>query len=302
MLKNTLFSLIVCAMLLSPLTVFAQFASEEEYRAYLFALIEMLQQQILLLQQDLSEPAEDDHLVVNTDIGDFESFLIGDTSDIKAWYQLAEPGSTAGIADKEHRRYFSRFFDIVPDEYDHFFVDLLVFEDRGQIFDGFVETVPPYRADTWRLGVNDSIFNVPPSSNVVAELFVHEFAHIISYEGLAGTTEPQNATCHEYFSELGCPPANSYLLDFIDEFWTEADMDAAAESNDPDWLWTNRERQENFVSNYAATDPAEDFAESFTVFVIDGRADGDDLADEKVNYFFKFEKMEELRELIRDEL
>lgn len=303
--KHPLLSIFIFICLFLPVTTSAQFESESEYRSYLFAVIELLQQQIVSLQAQQNLVAAEGTVVVSTkptDIADFDSFLIEDTDDIVAWYQLSQPGTTLGIENREHRHQFARFFEIVPNEYDQYFLELLVFGERGQDFDGFVETVPPYRKDTWRLGVNESIFELPATSALVEELFVHEFAHIISYESIIGRAEPQNTTCHEYFSDLGCPPANSYLTDFIDEFWTDKDLDALVADSDIDAIWTERELREEFVSEYAATNPAEDFAESFTSFVLEGRSTGGEVVDEKINYFFQYRKFLDLRTQILDAL
>jgi hypothetical protein len=296
--KHPLVSILIFVCLLLPNTTNAQFASESEYRAYLFAVIELLQQQIVLLQAEHNQEGVERSLVVSTkptDTADFNSFLIEDTDEIVAWYQLSQPGSAIDVEDKEHRRHFSRFFDLVPNQYDSYFLELLVFRESGQDFDGFVETVPPYREDTWRLGVNESIFELTPTSALVEELFIHEFAHIISYESIIGRVEPQNTTCHEYFSALGCPPANSYLTDFVEEFWNDEDLDALGAYTNIDDVWTKRELREDFVSDYAATSPAEDFAESFTAFVLDGRSSGNELVDEKINYFYQYENFLDLR-------
>ena len=283
----------------APVTAQAQ-VDEEEYRAYLFTLIELLQQQIIELQKQNSDTPRLVSEIKSTKTN-FESFLIDDVDDIEARYEISDFNDVAGIKNRTHRQYFDRFFDLVPDRYDDYFVDLLVFDEDLDDFDGFVETVPPYRDDTWRIGINESIFEFKITSDLIEELFVHEFAHLISYEGMRGTMEPRNNRCHEYFSEFGCPPANSYLMDFIDDFWTEDDLDALVEF-EGESIWTNREVRDNFVTDYASTNPAEDFAESFTFFVLDEKNTGAKLPDQKVNYFYQFDYLIDLREEIRTEL
>ena len=139
------------------------------------------------------------------------------------------------------------------------------------------------------------------TSSIVEELFIHEFSHLLSYEGIIGTTEPANNRCHEYFSDFGCPPANSYLIDFMKEFWSEDDLNALVVF-DNDSIWTNKEILNNFVTDYAATSPAEDFAESFTFFVINEKPESQKLFDKKINYFYNFDYLVELREEIRSVL
>lgn len=299
MIKKTFLSLALIFVFVLPNTTHAQFNNETEYRAYLLELIELLQQQIILLQAEKSEVRGE---VGQPNVENFESFLIDDEDDIAAWYSISHPTAVVELPNSTHLEYFSRFFEIVPNQYDDYFIDLLVYEEDGNDFDGFVETVSPFRENTWRIGISESNFDFSPSSQAVEELFVHEFAHIISYEDVPGKSLSGGASCHEFFDDFGCPPKDSYLLDFIEEFWSDEDMDAVVENDNPDWLWTNRELRENFVSEYAGTNPAEDFAESFTFFVLEEKATGSLLKDEKTSYFYSFDPMIKLRNEIRSNL
>jgi hypothetical protein len=279
-----------------PLSTEAQ-TSEAEYRANLLALIELLQKQIAALQ---AEATNIEPVIVSTD--SFESFIFDDTRNLQARYLLDNPLSVSSIENDTHRKFFTRFFDLVPDEYDRFFIDLVVYEEQASDFEGFVETVPPYRPDTWRLGINEMMFEFKENSRATNELFVHEFSHVVSYQGIPGRTEPANATCHEIFAELGCPPDNAYLTDFIEEFWSDRELDELMEAKEGELIWTNQEVRDNFVSEYASTDPAEDFAESFTVFVLAARPTGASVPEEKVSYFYQFDELVDLRSDIRAEL
>lgn len=282
-----------------PSVTKAQSQGEAEYRAHLIQIIELLQQQIILLQ---AERTQVQGVLGVPDLEDFESFLVGDKEDVVAWYTISNPELATILPDMTHGRYFSRFFDIVPDDYDEYFIDLLVFDKSRIEFDGFVETVPPYRADTWRFGVNEEIFELALESEIINELFVHEFSHIISYEEIAHRPKKNHSSCHAFFDEFGCPPANSYLLDFIDEFWSEDDLDTLLKTGDPERVWTSQEIRNDFVTDYAATHPAEDFAESFTFFVFEERVEEDTLSIEKTNYFYQFPALVELRKEIRNNL
>lgn len=290
------------AVMILPATIHAQTISEDEYRTYLLTLIELLQKQVALLQQERSDVKEKVFLSETLDEKDFESFLIKDFEDIQAWYLLSSPRQLDQIADKTHRQYFSRFFELVPDEYDDYFIDFIVFDEAKNEFDGFVETVAPYRDDTWRLGVSDSMFEFTSTSDFVEELFIHEFAHIISYEGIKGRAAPSNTRCHEFFSNFGCPPANSYIIDFLNEFWSEDDLDELVDAAEGESIWTNRELRNKFVTDYASTNPTEDFAESFTFFVLEDRVKGSGEIADKINYFYDFDDLIKLRNEIRSEL
>jgi hypothetical protein len=60
--------------------------------------------------------------------------------------------------------------------------------------------------------------------------------------------------------------------------------------------------ESQFVSEYAATDPAEDFAESFTWYVYGEMAPSGSVADEKIEFFDRFSYTQALADEIIKEL
>ena len=49
------------------------------------------------------------------------------------------------------------------------------------------------------------------------------------------------------------------------------------------------------MTDYAATNPGEDIAESFTSFVMEPKPDGDTIAEEKVLFFYEYPELVQLR-------
>lgn len=299
MIKKFLLATFLFFFLVQPHFAHAQFQDEEEYRDYLIAIIELLQKQIIQLQI-AAERQSGQVILENERDKEFTSFLIEDKDEVIARYFIDDTSQVQLINNRTHRDFFSRFFELVPGEYDQYFTELVVFEEDGNEFDGFVETVPPYRDDTWRFGISESMFDFRAESNVTTELFVHEFAHIISYEGIVGVVEPGATRCHEYYDDFGCPPENSYLTEFGDIFWSDKTLDEFLEEGDS--MWSIRELEDDFVTDYAATAPSEDFSESFTDFVLDDYPLGDKLKDDKVRFFYEYDKLVDLREAIRLEI
>jgi hypothetical protein len=60
--------------------------------------------------------------------------------------------------------------------------------------------------------------------------------------------------------------------------------------------------RDQFVTDYAATNPAEDLAETFTIFVTEDRPTGDTIADQKVQLLWADADLVELRAQIRSAL
>lgn len=148
---------------------------------------------------------------------------------------------------------------------------------------------------------------------------VHEFGHLLTLN--ADQVEPnlavfdnpddpdifyeESLSCPNYFAYEGCSNADSYLNLFIDQFWgdiyseweeidLEEDEDRYYELLDE--FYYNYEDQ--FITDYAATSPEEDIAESFSYFILTEAPGGDSVAEQKVLFFYQFPELIELREQI----
>jgi hypothetical protein len=60
--------------------------------------------------------------------------------------------------------------------------------------------------------------------------------------------------------------------------------------------------ESNFITDYAATNPGEDIAESFTYFVLKVKPVGNTIADQKLNFFYNYSELDILRKQIRSRL
>jgi len=131
------------------------------------------------------------------------------------------------------------------------------------------------------------------------ETIVHEFGHILT---LNNTQFSENAK-DTYHTQEGILSKGSYLNKFHGAFWN-SEMEKYLLSNndgmreyDVDELFGDHESW--FVSDYAATNTEEDIAESFRVFVLEDKASGNDVKDQKVNFFYQFPELVKMRDEIR---
>ncbi len=150
---------------------------------------------------------------------------------------------------------------------------------------------------------------------------IHELAHVLALndeqvpvddelfgnEEDADLFEDKRSECRTLFLDEGCAKADSYINLFYEDFWRDhaEEFDAIDAIDDPD------ERDEavfdfydqysdEFVSDYAATNVTEDFAESFTTFVLsDAPNDDATLAKQKQLFFSDFPEFVELRQSLR---
>lgn len=146
---------------------------------------------------------------------------------------------------------------------------------------------------------------------------VHELAHIVSLNAeqveldadLAADPEDLDliaaarADCDTYFLDEGCSLPDAYIYAFHEAFWTdlvdyEAIIDAIEDEAAQEEAIAAQyaETPERFVSEYAATNVAEDFAESFATFALEAHREGGLERDEKVKFFEQFPELVALRD------
>lgn len=137
-------------------------------------------------------------------------------------------------------------------------------------------------------------------------VLIHEFAHLLTLQASEVPPGVDDGRCVTFHTGEGCALRGSTVAGFVDRFWPETMVDeirAIEASGDWDAGWDFYEKYaDRFVTDYAATNPAEDLAETFTVFVLEDRPTGDTIADQKVQFLWTDPDMVELRDRIRASL
>lgn len=284
-----------------PTTGFAQTESVQEVsQAALLSLIEDLQLQIILLQNQLYLMSEQSgaegtasglHTVFENNNSVVAKYFVTDVTDVDR------------IQNASHRDYFLRVVDVMPKEYVAKISQFMVFNGADTTFAAYVETVAPQH-ETWQYAIHQDMLAWPNSVDNT-ELIVHELAHIISYEEVIGIPKPATQKCDEYFATFGCPLANSYLSQFVKYFWTDVDLDRAlrftnANSFDEISLYYDNNKTK-YVTEYAASSPEEDFAETFTYFMLDLPVSGEG-AQNKHDFFESYKELEDIKRVIQQEV
>ncbi len=108
--------------------------------------------------------------------------------------------------------------------------------------------------------------------------------------------------CTTYFPGEGCARPDSYIYLFYREFWTGIhdewlDIDSIEEQDRlldalEDFYW---KYEGLFVSDYAVTNVEEDFAETFSAFVLNPRPEGSTIAEDKILFFYSFPELVQMR-------
>lgn len=135
---------------------------------------------------------------------------------------------------------------------------------------------------------------------------IHEFAHVLTLNKTQVRYYPVYGddaifdrfaeNCQTNLLQEGCLEEDAYLDDFIDKFWSDEDelMKVREEGLD---VYTGNE--DSFITDYAATNPWEDIAESFTYFVLHAKPTWGTIADQKLLFFYDYKELENLRKQIR---
>ena len=154
--------------------------------------------------------------------------------------------------------------------------------------------------DQWILATNLATSEDRPS--LIATL-VHEYAHILTLDGQE--MDRDAASCDTIDLSEGCALGDSYLWNFEQQFWAGYDESApGADNDDADVAYEfYLAHEDDFVSDYAATNVVEDIAESFMTFVLEDQPTDPSasVTAAKLDFFWQYPELEALRERIRDE-
>lgn len=148
---------------------------------------------------------------------------------------------------------------------------------------------------------------------------IHEYGHLLTLGGgqvdideyLYYNPDDEDAysdaeeSCSTYFPGEGCAKRSAYLYQFYIEFWDDIfdewseilyieDDDQYYDALDNFYF----EHQDEFLTDYAVTNPEEDIAESWTFFIISEKPAGNTIAEEKILFFYHFPELVALREEI----
>lgn len=128
----------------------------------------------------------------------------------------------------------------------------------------------------------------------LAYSLIHEYAHLLTLNASQFRT---SSSCPSYETEEGCTKEQAYLNRFYQRFWSPIAAEYKNLNSDEDLDAFYQKYQDRFVTDYAASSPEEDIAESFTYFVL-SRPKGDGIVAEKVKFFSQFDELRNLRSVI----
>ena len=223
-----------------------------------------------------------------------------------------------------HRSIWARVRALVPDQYEQYIHRLVIESDGPAETAAYVEAAEGENSldlSSWTLSM-DIVDSIDHMGNFwdedMDETIIHEFAHILSFNSSEADPADYNDMedlswrdtwdFSEQYREAGSIlRKDSYLNLFFLEFWGAEQIqqwfNLESLNQDEyflDMLEISVQYHTDFVSDYAMTNPAEDFAESFTSFVLRDEIPEKDLGSHrKVRFFYDFPEVAEMRNEIR---
>ncbi len=241
------------------------------------------------------------------------TYLVSGDEISQPYYEDIPPEFTAYQKDEAaHREIWGFFTSLIPLEERATLVQFSIVTDgQNNLLAAVAQTVnDPNR---WVLEVD--ILDAGDSPDLTYTL-IHEYAHLLTLgasqvtPSLAILNNPDDediyyqeaSACPQYFTGKGCAQPDAYLNAFFDRFWGDIyeewqdvnlikDEDAYYEALDAFYY----KYEDQFVTDYAPTNPEEDIAEAFTFFVLSPRPAGDTIAEEKMLFFYEYPALVQMR-------
>lgn len=214
-----------------------------------------------------------------------------------------ENSNNAWMNDRnKHEDMFSIVTAMVPENHRQYMTYFEVFDGQEELL-GYVYNTTE-QLDSWVFGLDIASAYLDgqtlEQSGDFIHTVIHEYGHILSLD--ASQLNPSESNCNNYNPGEGCAFETSYIDEFHERFWEDiAAEHSQAEAQGDDAIYDfYLKYPDRFVSDYAATNPAEDFAEVFSHFVTHSEIPtGGQIKDQKVRFLNEYPELVDLRNHMR---
>jgi hypothetical protein len=248
----------------------------------------------------------------NYEYGEFSGGEQEQESEILAEYSISGNIITLESGDDgiKNREVWNIFTSLIPENARRDFSLYQITNDAA--WDTAAHVVQSEQDNTkWILNINLDAFYIDgvlePEESYAT--LIHEFAHVMTlwkdqmrYYPITDNQallDRFSQNCVNQLLQEWCMNRDSYLDDFIDIFWSDSDYLKRVRNQE---VYAYDDTPERFITEYAATNPGEDIAESFTYFVLNGKTSWSSITDQKLNFFYSYRELDSLRKQIRSRL
>jgi len=214
-----------------------------------------------------------------------------------------------------HEFIWKYFAAIIPPEERKYLTEFAVISDgKGEI----LAAVSPTYDDPslWTLEVD--ILDTDDNYSLTFTL-LHEFGHLLTLNAKQVPPnrrvffnpddieiyEQAEAACPQYFTGEGCSNPDSYINEFFNRFWPDlyTEWHEIDGIEDEDEYYVRLDEfyetyQDQFLTDYSVTSPAEDIAEAWSFFILSPKPELDSIANEKILFFYDYPELMQLRQEI----
>ncbi len=196
---------------------------------------------------------------------------------------------------QKHQEIWNFVTRLIPIQYRNKISEFELFHGGGQLLGYVINKTEGL--DQWKFalaidqvsGLNEIDFN-----NDFTYTTLHELGHVITLND--DQLIPGEGSCNSYHTGEGCSREGSYIKSIFDIGWKDV-IDEHIGADPYDFYLKYESR---FLTDYAATNPAEDIAEVFTYFIIQSdKPTGNTIADQKVRALYDFPDLVQLRADVR---
>lgn len=202
----------------------------------------------------------------------------------------------------KHQDIWEMTATLIPSDYRRWMTSFEIFDGDNDLL-GYVANTTDDLSE-WKFALD--IRSAYPDGETLEQegdyihTIIHEYGHILALNN--EQLDANQHSCDTYNPGEGCTANNSYLQAFVERFWS--DILAEIEQIDEDDIDAlddfYAKYSDRFVTDYAATNPVEDLAEVFAVFVTsDNRPSGSQIKDQKIQSLYEYPELVDLREHMR---
>lgn len=214
-----------------------------------------------------------------------------------AQYRIADGAllpSSGGVINAAYQALWDQMTGLLPDGAFAQFTRFTVFTDGPDETLAYVSMADDDGAQ-WEIAVDPADAE---DGAWFTETILHEYCHYLTLNNGQVDYSPRQTAAT--YNETGMQShAGSYLDDFYQMFWTDIIDDRLINLDSYGFFLRH---EDDFVTEYASTDPSEDIAESFTYFVIYDRQEGDEIWVQKLNFFYAYPELIQFRDHVRARL
>ena len=208
-----------------------------------------------------------------------------------------------GFFNQVRQNEFWNFFtNLIPADARSVMKELELFADPDDGTAAYVSPLNDNDLSVWEMGHNLDFVWDEDNQFVQGEsayTSIHEVAHLLTLDNTQ--VNVANGNCGTFHTGEGCSSTSSYINAFFSQFW--GDIYAENQSINPDdfdgYFDFYRKYRDQFVSEYAATNPGEDIAESFATYVMGDSPNGNSISAQKVRFFDGYQELVSLKQRIR---